>query len=70
MVLPVILTTGRLPVEELAQNPSLQLAALLPKPFSNVKLLETVRIVLGAPTVPPDNSNHRQTGEANHRLMI
>jgi len=48
MVLPVILVTGRLPAEELAQNPSLQLAAVLPKPFSIGKLLETVREVLGA----------------------
>ena len=46
--LPVILATGRLPAMELVQNPSLQLAALLPKPFSVVDLLETVRMVLHA----------------------
>jgi CheY-like chemotaxis protein len=48
MALPVILATGRLPAEELAQNPSLQLAALLPKPFSPEDLLGTVTNVLSA----------------------
>jgi len=37
MALPVIMATGRLPVEALAKNPSLQLAALLPKPFSTAE---------------------------------
>lgn len=53
MALPVILVTGKLPVEELAQNPSLQLAAVLPKPFSIVELLETVRAVLCASESAP-----------------
>jgi DNA-binding response OmpR family regulator len=53
MDLPVILATGRLPVEELAQNPSLQLAAMLPKPFSIDELLETVRVVLRATVSAP-----------------
>jgi DNA-binding response OmpR family regulator len=53
MALPVILVTGKLPVEELAQNPSLQLAALLPKPFSVAELLETVRAVLRATDSAP-----------------
>ena len=48
MDLPIILATGRLPVEELTQNPSLQLAAMLPKPFSIDELLETVSVVLRA----------------------
>jgi DNA-binding response OmpR family regulator len=48
MALPVIMATGRLPTEALAQNPSLQLAAVLPKPFSIDELLETVRAVLRA----------------------
>ncbi len=48
MALPVILATGKLPTEALVQNPSLQLAALLPKPFSIDELLETVRTVLRA----------------------
>jgi DNA-binding response OmpR family regulator len=47
MALPVIMaTTGRLPAEALAQNPPLQLAAMLSKPFSIVELLETVKKVL------------------------
>ena len=61
MALPVILATGKLPTEALAQNPSLQLAALLPKPFSIDELLETVRAVLlatnnaaGSPESLPD----------------
>jgi DNA-binding response OmpR family regulator len=48
MALPVILSTGRLPTEELAKNPSLQLAAILPKPFSVDELLGTVTKVLRA----------------------
>jgi two-component system, chemotaxis family, chemotaxis protein CheY len=53
MELPVILATGRLPTEELAQNPSLQLAALLPKPFSVEELLGTVTKVLPATDSAP-----------------
>jgi DNA-binding response OmpR family regulator len=48
MALPVIMSTGRLPTKELAQNPSLQLAAMLPKPFSVEELLGTVTKVLRA----------------------
>ena len=55
MALPVITATGRLLTEELAQNPSLQLAAVLPKPFSIAELLETVRAVLRA-----NDNAHRQ----------
>jgi DNA-binding response OmpR family regulator len=46
MALPVILATGKLPAEALAQNPSFQLAALLPKPFYISELLDTVKNVL------------------------
>jgi two-component system chemotaxis response regulator CheY len=53
MALPVILATGRLPTEELAQNPSLQLAAMLPKPFSPEELLGTVTNVLSATVSAP-----------------
>jgi DNA-binding response OmpR family regulator len=59
MTLPVILATGKLPVKELSQNPSLQLAAILPKPFSFEELLGTVKEFLRATTdvreqaVPP-----------------
>ena len=54
MALPVILATGKLPMEALAQNPSLQLAALLPKPFSIDELLETVRAALHPTNSAPD----------------
>jgi DNA-binding response OmpR family regulator len=46
MALPVIMATGRLSTDELAQNPSLQLAAMLPKPFTIGELLQTVGAVL------------------------
>ena len=47
MALPVIMaTTRRLPAEALGQNPPLQLAAMLSKPFSIGELLETVKKVL------------------------
>ena len=48
MALPVILATGKLPTEALAQTPSLQLAAMLPKPFAVDELLDTVKKVLRA----------------------
>ena len=46
MTLPVILTSGSLPTEELERHPWLQLAATLLKPFSPDQLLETVQEVL------------------------
>ena len=48
MAVPVVMTAVRLPVQELARNPSLQLAAVLPKPFYISELLATVRAVLRA----------------------
>jgi DNA-binding response OmpR family regulator len=54
MTLPVILATGKLPVKELSQNPSLQLAAILPKPFSFEELLGTVNEFLCAATDAPE----------------
>jgi DNA-binding response OmpR family regulator len=46
MAVPVVMAAGRLPTFELVQNPPLQLAALLPKPFYISELLQTVRAVL------------------------
>jgi len=46
MVLPVVMAANRLPPDELARSPSLQLAALLSKPFYISQLLETVRTIL------------------------
>jgi DNA-binding response OmpR family regulator len=48
MALPVVMAAGRLPIEELARNPSLQLAATLAKPFAVDALLDTVKNVLRA----------------------
>jgi len=56
MALPVIMATGKLPREALAQNPSLQLAALLPKPFSVDELLETVRTILRTTDSPREQT--------------
>jgi DNA-binding NtrC family response regulator len=47
MALPVVMAARRLPVEELAEDPSLQLAAMLSKPFLAQALLDTVKTVLG-----------------------
>jgi DNA-binding response OmpR family regulator len=48
MKLPVVLASGALPMEELSQNPWLQFAATLLKPFTIDELLQTVKEVLGA----------------------
>ena len=47
MVVPVIMASGILPKDELAQSPRLQPVATLPKPYTAVKLLEMVKRVLG-----------------------
>ena len=44
MAVPVIMAAARLPMHELARNPSLQPVAVLPKPFYLSQLLETVRV--------------------------
>ena len=48
MALPVIMATGRLPQEELAQSPWLHPAAMLLKPYTLAELLGTVKEVLQA----------------------
>jgi DNA-binding response OmpR family regulator len=48
MAVPVVMATVRLPTQELVLDPSLQLAALMPKPFYLSELLQTVRAVLRA----------------------
>ena len=52
MALPVIMAAARLPIHELARNPSLQPVAVLPKPFYLSQLLETVKVVLRAAVNP------------------
>jgi CheY-like chemotaxis protein len=49
MEVPVVLIAGIVPEDEIAQNPSLQLAATLSKPFEVADLLETVTNVLHVP---------------------
>ena len=49
MALPVVMASGRLPAHELAQHPSLRLAATLLKPFAIDALLNTVETVLRQP---------------------
>jgi DNA-binding response OmpR family regulator len=46
LALPVVMAARRLPIEELARNPSLQLAAMLSKPFLAEALLNTVKSAL------------------------
>jgi DNA-binding response OmpR family regulator len=48
MTLPIILASGTVPVEELKQNPWLNLDATLDKPFTLAELLDTVIKVLQA----------------------
>lgn len=57
MALPVVLVAGRLPADELAQNPSLQVAATLEKPFALAELLDTVDNVLRATDRPREEIN-------------
>ncbi len=46
MDVPVVMVAGVVPTDELAQDPSLQFAATLAKPFELADLLETVNQVL------------------------
>lgn len=48
MALPIVMAVGRLPITELAQTPSLQLAAILTKPFAMDVLLNTVKSALSS----------------------
>jgi DNA-binding response OmpR family regulator len=48
MTLPVILVSGKMPVEELKRHPWLHVQATLHKPYSLAKLLGTVEKVLSA----------------------
>lgn len=54
MDLPVVMAAERLPAHELVQNPTLRLAALLPKPFYLSELLETVRTALRTVETPSE----------------
>ena len=47
MTVPVVLASGTVPMEAMNRNSSLQLAAMLVKPFTTDELLATVKKVLG-----------------------
>jgi DNA-binding response OmpR family regulator len=53
IVVPVIMATGNLPLDEFARRPWLKPDAMLERPFSNDDLLATVKNVLGG-----DDSKH------------
>ena len=57
MALPVVMAAGRLPTDELARNPSLQLAATLVKPFTIDTLLDTVKNILRATISSRESTN-------------
>jgi len=54
LALPVVMAARRLPIEELARNPALQLAAMLSKPFLAEALLNTVKDVLHVTDTAPE----------------
>jgi DNA-binding response OmpR family regulator len=53
MTLPVVMASGAIPTEALNRNPSLDLAAMLVKPFTKDELLGTVKKALHATDGPP-----------------
>ena len=63
MKLPVIMATGKLPTQELAQNPWLEPVDLLAKPYVPEQLLEKVKTVLQ--TVLAKSSQHVATPKQN-----
>jgi DNA-binding response OmpR family regulator len=70
MELPVIMATGTVPAQELAQNLWLQPVTTVEKPYTINQLLDTVKAVLRATNRAPVNSSHDQTGEAGHRSGV
>jgi DNA-binding response OmpR family regulator len=61
MALPVVMATGQFPVLELAQDPTLEFAAMLVKPFPVEALVATVKTVLGA----SDHVHEQMSAPAN-----
>jgi DNA-binding response OmpR family regulator len=61
LALPVIMTSGTMPLEELKRHPELPIEAMLHKPYTLAELLTTVGNVLRVfdracdPSVPPAN---------------
>ena len=56
MALPVVMATGTLPKEEFTRHPWLQPAAMLPKPYTAVQMLKTVKKVLRGVDSNPEAS--------------
>ena|ERR1051326_1282978 len=54
MALPVVMATGTLPKEEFIRCPWLQPAAMLPKPYTAVEMLRTVKKVLHEAGINPE----------------
>ena len=50
IVVPIIMASGTIPKQELTQRLCLQPVTTLPKPYTSVKLLETVKKVLAKPS--------------------
>ncbi len=57
MALPVVMAAGRLPTHELTRHRSLQIAAMLVKPFAVDALLDTVQNVLRANASPREQTD-------------
>ena len=71
MALPVVMAAGRLPAQELARNPSLQLAATLSKPFAVEALLDTVKNVLRVTDPAPEQLEPMPVpGKASRQPMV
>ncbi len=70
MELPVIMATGTVPTQELAENLWLQPVTTVEKPYTIDQLLDAVRAVLRAAGRTPGNSSHDQTGETGYRSGV
>ena len=71
MALPVVMAAGRLPAQELARNPSLQLAATLSKPFAVEALLDAVKNVLRVTDPAPEQLEPMPVpGKASRQPMV
>ena len=64
MSLPVIIASGTFPVQRVRNDPQLQIAAALPKPFRIPELLDTVRDVLASS--PGDTTKHNAAAREWH----
>jgi DNA-binding response OmpR family regulator len=70
MALPVVMAAARLPVDALAQNPSLHLAATLRKPFAVDELLGTVKRVLRTSSLPAEDTEPLPDWLNQHQPMF